>query len=95
MLGDAAHPMLPFLGQGGNQAIEDGMVLGRCLDVGEDIERGLQRYELARKSRATRMQLASRDRAEELMRLSEEDPSSFASLEHAPMPPYDPVTVPV
>jgi 2-polyprenyl-6-methoxyphenol hydroxylase-like FAD-dependent oxidoreductase len=30
MLGDAAHPMLPFLGQGAVMAIEDAMVLGRC-----------------------------------------------------------------
>ena len=95
MLGDAAHPMLPFLGQGGNMAIEDGMVLGRCLDSSGSIEEGLARYEDARKPRGTGMQLASRDRAEELMRLSAGDPSSFASLDHTPMPAYDPVTVPV
>jgi len=95
MLGDAAHPMLPFLGQGGNMAMEDGMVLGRCLDPDGGIEQGLARYESARKGRATGMQLASRDRAEELMRLSAGDPSSFASVAHTPMPEYDPVTVPV
>lgn len=31
LLGDAAHPMLPFLGQGGANAIEDAMILARCL----------------------------------------------------------------
>ena len=30
-IGDAAHPTLPFLAQGGNMAIEDGMILARCL----------------------------------------------------------------
>ena len=31
VIGDAAHPTLPFLAQGGNMAIEDGMMLARCL----------------------------------------------------------------
>ena len=32
LLGDACHPTLPFLAQGANMAIEDGMVLARCLE---------------------------------------------------------------
>ena len=31
LLGDSCHPTLPFLAQGANMAIEDGMVLARCL----------------------------------------------------------------
>lgn len=31
MLGDAVHPMLPYLAQGANSAVEDGVVLGDCL----------------------------------------------------------------
>ena len=33
LLGDACHPTLPFLAQGANMAIEDGMVLARCLEA--------------------------------------------------------------
>jgi salicylate hydroxylase len=31
MIGDAVHPMLPYLAQGANSAVEDGVVLGECL----------------------------------------------------------------
>lgn len=44
LLGDAAHPMTPNLGQGGCQAIEDAVVLGRCLAEAADIPAALLRY---------------------------------------------------
>lgn len=31
LIGDAVHPMLPYLAQGANSAMEDGVVLGECL----------------------------------------------------------------
>jgi len=31
MIGDAVHPMLPYLAQGANSAVEHGVVLGECL----------------------------------------------------------------
>ena len=37
LLGDAAHPTLPFLAQGANMAIEDGMILARCVARYDDI----------------------------------------------------------
>jgi salicylate hydroxylase len=52
LLGDAAHPMLPFMGQGAAMAIEDGVVLGRVLaelPIGE----ALAAYERVRYPRAT------------------------------------------
>lgn len=55
MLGDACHPMLPYIGQGGAQAIEDVAVLDaalRQLSTTDDIPVLLQAYEYARKSRA-------------------------------------------
>jgi salicylate hydroxylase len=56
LLGDACHPMLPYLGQGANMAIEDGYVLGRCLDAfADDIPAGLRSYEAARLPRTTRV----------------------------------------
>lgn len=58
VLGDAAHPMLPFLAQGVNQAVEDAAVLSSCLtDVaGDDFKESLRRYEHLRRPRATQIQ---------------------------------------
>jgi len=60
LLGDAAHPMLPFLAQGGAMAIEDAAVLARCLTRDEDISRALRSYEQARHSRVARVQREAR-----------------------------------
>jgi salicylate hydroxylase len=54
LLGDAAHPTLPMLAQGANMAIEDGMVLARCLKA-HDSEAALRRYEAARLDRTARL----------------------------------------
>ncbi len=70
LLGDAAHPMLPFLAQGAAQSIEDGYVLGRCLDTFDDVPRALTEYEARRKDRATRAQAGSRQ-AGQTMHLSD------------------------
>jgi salicylate hydroxylase len=54
LLGDACHPTLPFLAQGAIMAIEDGLILARCL--AQDIanpERALLTYENLRKERTT------------------------------------------
>ena len=63
VLGDAAHPMLPYLGQGACQAIEDGAVLATAL-VAEpkDPLTALARYERTRRPRASRVVLAARER---------------------------------
>jgi salicylate hydroxylase len=54
LLGDACHAMLPFLGQGANMALEDGLVLARCIEkyAGDPVT-ALQRYEAARRERTT------------------------------------------
>lgn len=48
LLGDAAHPMTPNLGQGACQAIEDAVVLAECLRQESDLEAALQQYEKRR-----------------------------------------------
>lgn len=65
-LGDAAHPVTPFLGQGACIAIEDGMVIGRCFDKFSDIPEALRHYENARKERGNGVQMASREHAKAL-----------------------------
>jgi 2-polyprenyl-6-methoxyphenol hydroxylase-like FAD-dependent oxidoreductase len=52
--GDAAHAMTNALGQGANQAIEDSLVLARCLADGEDPSTGLRSYETERIPRTTK-----------------------------------------
>jgi 2-polyprenyl-6-methoxyphenol hydroxylase-like FAD-dependent oxidoreductase len=53
LLGDAAHPMTPNLGQGACQAIEDAVALADCLKHGEDIPSALRAYEARRIKRAS------------------------------------------
>jgi salicylate hydroxylase len=63
LLGDAAHPMLPFLSQGAAMAIEDGWVLAAALRAQQgDVPAALSQYEALRKPRTTRVQLESRER---------------------------------
>ncbi len=62
LLGDAAHPMVPFMAQGACMAIEDAVLLARSLEGCDQagVPAALQRYESARKDRTARVQLGSR-----------------------------------
>ena len=62
LLGDACHPMYPFMAQGAAQAIEDGATLAACLVAGGDDNpaEALRRYERLRRPRVTRLQDMSR-----------------------------------
>lgn len=60
LLGDAAHPMTPFLAQGAAQAIEDAAALGRAFHAGLSVEAALDAYQSARIERATQIQRGSR-----------------------------------
>ena len=60
LLGDAAHPMTPNLGQGACQAIEDAVVLARCLDEGGARAEALRRYERLRSDRVAMVVRRSR-----------------------------------
>ena len=62
LLGDACHPMTPYMAQGAAMAIEDAAVLSRCLDgVDHDgIANAFRRFEATRKERTSRVQATSR-----------------------------------
>ena len=62
LLGDAAHPMLPHLGQGANQSIEDGMALAMILKEASNhsVPEALLAYERLRRERVAEVQLGAR-----------------------------------
>jgi salicylate hydroxylase len=64
LLGDAAHAMLPFFGQGAAQAVEDAEALAACLagSSPDAVPEALRRYEAMRLPRASQVQLMSRGR---------------------------------
>ncbi|OJD29375.1 salicylate hydroxylase [Diplodia corticola] len=65
LLGDAAHPFLPYMGQGAAQAVEDAAALGACLPAGtpaEEVPQRLRVWEQCRKERADWVQEVTRVR---------------------------------
>ena len=61
LMGDACHPMPPYLAQGAASALEDAAVLSRCLFEVSDIGAALQIFEATRKDRATQIQTRARE----------------------------------
>lgn len=61
LLGDACHPMTPYMAQGAATSIEDAAILARCLDKveGDDIAGAFKRYEAHRKPRTSLVQAIS------------------------------------
>jgi salicylate hydroxylase len=76
LLGDAAHPMQPFLGLGAAMAIEDGTVLGRAFAAQDDIDGALAAYARERVPRANAV-----------MRLSKAQGELFDTTDPADFPP--------
>ncbi len=105
LLGDAFHPTLPILGQGANMAIEDSIIVARCLEASSDIAEALRRYETARLDRTSRIVRGSYER---MARISNDltDPDraqaymerQFASASaetYAWIHGYDPIIAPI
>ncbi len=86
LLGDACHPMTPYMAQGAATSMEDAVVLTRCLaKLGADDVRGaLRLYEAVRKPRTSRIQAISR--ANSWMRRGESDTGWLYGYDAQPCP---------
>lgn len=95
LLGDAAHPMLPFLGMGAAMALEDGVVLARCLDKYNNWAEAFTAYEDARKERTKGVLLDSRKQGVWYQTSDPDNFTGFASTGEmrVPLMGYDPATV--
>jgi salicylate hydroxylase len=79
LLGDACHPTLPFLGQGGVMAIEDGYIVAACLArYFDDPERALTRYEAIRRERTAAVVRKSHDNSRSAFSPALADPAAVA-----------------
>lgn len=74
LIGDAAHPMLPWFGQGASSSIEDGVVMARCFEKSQDVAEALEFYNKARCERVTFLQAESNKGTE---RMQSADPYSL------------------
>ena len=96
LLGDAAHPMLPFLGLGAAMAIEDAIVLGRAFGVATNPLAALAIYEGTRLARTTEVGVASKAQGEALQA---KDPEHYrgddAPVANRALFDHDPSTVPL
>ena len=63
LLGDAAHPMLPFMAQGAAMAVEDAWVLAQQIAQQDNIDKALKNYQALRYDRASAVQAQSRANA--------------------------------
>ena len=97
LIGDAAHPMLPFFGQGASSAIEDGVVLSRCFAAADEPRAALAMYDRVRLERVSHLQAESNLGAERLQGI---DPyvlrdQPARNEDSLGIFRYDPVTVPL
>lgn len=97
LLGDAAHPTTPFLGQGAAMALEDALVLARAITAASNVTEALARYEQARVARANGVLVASRENG---INLTTTDPDRYDAASHRneeslDLASYNAVTAPV
>ncbi|QTD57427.1 FAD-dependent monooxygenase [Parasphingorhabdus cellanae] len=97
LLGDAAHPMLPYMGQGASCAIEDGVILGRAFAAAKTVDEALKIYADSRIERASLLQSESNLGGERLQTI---DPYAFRNTpikneDALGIFAYDPATVPL
>ncbi len=99
LLGDACHPMTPYMAQGAATAIEDAAILARCLEgvAPSEFPLALQRYEMVRKPRASRIQTLSNLNKRNWMRVDPNAPDTGVKDKSDPdwVYGYDATTAPL
>ena len=93
LLGDAAHPMLPFLGQGAANALEDAMILTRCLTSHSSPEQAFALYQRTRGPRARLITEQTARRGDRY--LGEPTADSLQGEDQGPQYAYDAVSGPL
>jgi salicylate hydroxylase len=95
LLGDAAHPMTPFLGLGAAMGIEDACVLARCFAAFGTPAEALERYQTARVERANHVQQESQRQGLYLLNIKPGDPMDETLMGEDPLGlyAYDATTV--
>jgi salicylate hydroxylase len=96
LIGDAAHPILPFLGLGAALAIEDGVVLARALRAAPDIQAAFGAFQAARMPRVETVRVRSIEQGE----IIQADEPRQLSVSRSPSQntqifDYDPMTAPL
>jgi salicylate hydroxylase len=91
MLGDAAHPMTPFLGQGAAMAIEDAVVLARAIEASSSVAEALERYQAVRVERGNNVARWSWEEGRALQdpTIKNRGAAGYGLLD------YDPASIPV
>lgn len=79
LIGDAAHPTLPFLAQGANMALEDALLLARCLTELDDASAALARFVALRLPRTTRIVQGAADNTHRFHNPLLADPATAAA----------------
>ena len=101
LLGDAAHPTLPFMAQGAAMAIEDGPIIARALEQESSIGAALDVYQRSRYERTARVQIGSNEMGKLFHQRTEEDlrrgfeGRDLAKERNEWLFSYDPWTVPL
>jgi salicylate hydroxylase len=97
LLGDAAHPMLPFLGSGAAMGLEDAVVLARAFEQSASVAEALRRYQDARLERTTWVMVKSRETALQYHSGSDEQyrRRPHQSAESLGLMAYNPAAAPV
>jgi salicylate hydroxylase len=96
LLGDAAHPILPFLGLGAALAIEDGVVLTRALCLAPTVERAFAAFQGARMERVETVRMQTIRQGEIIQASDPDGPAVTRSpSQNVDLFDYDPTTVPI
>ncbi len=97
LLGDAAHPMMPWFGQGAASALEDAVVLARCIVAADDLQHTFARYQDARLARVTMVHNESLQGGERLAGARPDlmSPATVRNEDTLGLFSYDPVTTPI